>query len=100
MPYGLDFSTVQDRSNSVTLEKQLLRLDDSQFWANISFSAIQFDKEELFMSTIIDISDRKEAEAMMAYLNDHDQLTDVRTAISLRITSSSLKPLNIGPMPL
>lgn len=75
LPYGLDFSIVQDRSNSVTLEKQLQRLDGSQFWANISFSAIQFDEEELFMSTIIDISDRKEAEAMMAYLNDHDQLT-------------------------
>lgn len=75
LPYGLDFSIVQDRSNSVTLEKQLQRLDGSQFWANISFSAIQFDEEELFMSTIIDISDRKEAEAMMAYLNDHNQLT-------------------------
>lgn len=75
LPYGLDFSIVHDQSNSVTLEKQLHRLDGSQFWANISFSAIQFDEEEIFMSTIIDISDRKEAEAMMAYLNDHDQLT-------------------------
>jgi len=58
-----------------TLEKPLLRKDRTSFWANVSVSRINFNEEDIFMSTVIDISERKKAEEMMHYLTYHDQTT-------------------------
>jgi len=58
-----------------TVEKPLLRKDGTSFWANISVSRIRFNQEDIYMSTVIDISERKKAEEMMHYLNYHDQTT-------------------------
>lgn len=58
-----------------TVEKPLLRKDGTTFWANISVSRIRFNQEDIYMSTVIDISERKKAEEMMHYLNYHDQTT-------------------------
>ena len=58
-----------------TLEKPLIRKDSSSFWANVSVSRIRFNNEDIYMSTVIDISERKKAEEMMHYLNYHDQTT-------------------------
>lgn len=58
-----------------TVEKPLKRKDGSSFWANVSVSRIRFNQEDIYMSTVIDISERKKAEEMMHYLNYHDQTT-------------------------
>jgi len=58
-----------------TLEKPLVRKDRTSFWANVSVSRINFNEEDIFMSTVIDISERKKAEEMMHYLTYHDQTT-------------------------
>lgn len=58
-----------------TVEKPLLRKDGTSFWANVSVSRIRFNQEDIYMSTVIDISERKKAEEMMHYLNFHDQTT-------------------------
>jgi|GEM_PF-2057078 len=58
-----------------TVEKPLIRKDGSSFWANISVSRIRFNQEDIYMSTVIDISERKKAQEMMHYLNYHDQTT-------------------------
>ncbi len=58
-----------------TLEKPLVRKDGTSFWANVSVSLIRFNNEDIYMSTVIDISERKKAEEMMNYLNYHDQTT-------------------------
>jgi len=58
-----------------TLEKPLVRKDRTSFWANVSVSRINFNDENIYMSTVIDISERKNAEEMMHYLTYHDQTT-------------------------
>lgn len=58
-----------------TLEKPLVRKDRTSFWANVSVSRISFNEEDIYMSTVIDISERKKAEEMMHYLTYHDQTT-------------------------
>ena len=58
-----------------TVEKPLKRKDGTSFWANVSVSRIRFNQEDIYMSTVIDISERKKAEEMMHYLNYHDQTT-------------------------
>ncbi len=58
-----------------TLEKPLVRKDRTSFWANVSVSRINFNEEDIFMSTVIDVSERKKAEEMMHYLTYHDQTT-------------------------
>lgn len=64
-----------NKPTSHTVEKRMIRKDGSFFWANISVSKIRFNNENLFMSTVIDISERKKAEEMLHYLNYHDQTT-------------------------
>ena len=58
-----------------TVEKPLMRKDGTSFWSNVSVSRIRFNQEDIYMSTVIDISERKKAEEMMHYLNYHDQTT-------------------------
>lgn len=60
-----------------TVEKPLVRKDKTSFWANVSVSRIRFNEEDIYMSTVIDISERKKAEEMMHYLNYHDQTTEL-----------------------
>jgi len=66
-----------DDQNAIdhTVEKPLIRKDGTSFWANVSVSRIRFNQEDIYMSTVIDISERKKAEEMMHYLNYHDQTT-------------------------
>lgn len=66
-----------DDQNAIdhTIEKPLIRKDGTSFWANVSVSRIRFNQEDIYMSTVIDISERKKAEEMMHYLNYHDQTT-------------------------
>lgn len=64
-----------DNLTDHTVEKPLVRKDGVSFWANISVSRIRFNQEDIYMSTVIDISERKKAEEMMHYLNYHDQTT-------------------------
>lgn len=73
--YALSKLVRNQNENDHTLEKPLVRKDGSSFWANVSVSRIRFNNEDIYMSTVIDISERKKAEEMMRYLNYHDQTT-------------------------
>lgn len=77
--FNEDYALTKVVSNQVesdhTLEKPLVRKDRTTFWANVSVSRINFNDENIYMSTVIDISERKNAEEMMHYLTYHDQTT-------------------------
>ncbi len=70
---------INDEIDDFTLEIRFIKHDQSIIWANITFSKI--DLETLTVSYIMivveDITERKQIESQMHYLNYHDQLTKV-----------------------
>lgn len=73
--YALSYLNRNKYESDHTLEKPLVRKDGSSFWANVSVSRINFIEEDIYLSTVIDVSERKKAEEMMRYLTFHDQTT-------------------------
>lgn len=65
--------------HNFTEEVRLLRKDQSIVWANVTFSKIDTDSLVIPYSMIMieDITERKEIEKEMYFLNYHDQLTGI-----------------------
>ncbi|MHB8096847.1 MAG: PAS domain S-box protein [Erysipelotrichaceae bacterium] len=59
-----------------TIEKRLIRKNKEIIWINLTVSIVPQAHGEIYVLAVIDdISDRKNAEIRMNYLNYHDQLT-------------------------
>ena len=62
--------------NTYTIEKRLIRKNKEIIWINLTVSLVPQAYGEVYVLAVIDdISDRKNAEIRMNYLNYHDQLT-------------------------
>lgn len=70
---------ISDEIDDFTLEIRFIKYDQSIIWANITFSKIDLETLSVpyIMIVVEDITERKQIEKEMHYLNYHDQLTEV-----------------------
>lgn len=62
-----------------SMDKRYVKKDQSIIWVNLSVSKVQFsnDEPEYLMGIILDITERKNSEALLEHLAFHDQITDL-----------------------
>jgi len=70
---------IGDGLDDFTMEIRFLKYDQSIIWANVTFSKIEMETLTIpyIMIVVEDITERKQIEKEMHYLNYHDQLTGV-----------------------
>ena len=79
-----------------TIEKRLIRKNKEIIWINLTVSIVPQAHGDIFVLAVIeDISDRKNAEISMYYLNYHDQLTG---CFNRRYYEESIQKLDVQSM--